>query len=73
MPRAQGIYVELPAVENDMTVVDIAHRVQRLKSQFKAKFDAKKMKQDDYYTNVKKSLSKTLSDVNPEAASPKTV
>ena len=65
MPRAQGIYVQLPPVANDITVVDIARRVQAKEGAFQAKFNAKKAKQDDYYTTQKKSLSESVSN-NPE-------
>ena len=47
--KAQNIYVELPPVENDMTLEDIAQRVQNNRVSFEKKFKTRKAKQDDYY------------------------
>lgn len=49
-----GMFVELDPVENDLTVEDIAWRIHTNRESFQAKFDARKAKQDDYYTNLKK-------------------
>lgn len=57
VPKAQNIFVELPAVENDLTLEDIAHRVEANRSQFENKFNKRKAKQDDYYLNLKRSIS----------------
>ena len=69
VPKAQNIYVELPEVEDDLTLEDIARRVEANKAQFEKKFKTRKAKQDDYYTNFKKSQSDqsfNSSDMNPE-------
>ena len=66
IPKAQDIYVELPEVANDLTLEDIARRVQANKAQFEKKFRSRKAKQDDYYTNHKtrqSSSSSTGSDI----------
>lgn len=47
--KANNIYVELPPVENDMTLEDIAERVAANKAAFQSKFDARKAKQDHYF------------------------
>ena len=57
VPKQQNIYVELPAVENDLTLEDIARRVEANRAQFETKFNKRKAKQDDYYVNLKKSIS----------------
>lgn len=57
VPKAQGIFEELPPVQNDLTLEDIAARVQTNKAAFEKKFKSKKAKQDDYYLNLKKSTS----------------
>ena len=56
VPKAQNIYVELPAVENDLTLEDIARRIEANRAQFETKFNKRKEKQDDYYVNLKKSV-----------------
>ena len=67
VPKAQNIFVELPPVANDMTVEDIAQRVQNNRADFEKKFQSKKAKQDDYYLNLKKSKSQMSSTgENPE-------
>ena len=66
------MYVELPEVENDLTLEDIARRVEANKAQFEKKFKSRKAKQDDYYTKHKSrqsSSSSAGSDVL-EASSP---
>ena len=40
-----------------MTVEDIAQRVADNRAQFEKKFETRKAKQDDYYLNLKKSVS----------------
>ena len=57
VPKAHNIYVELPAVENDLTLEDIARRVDANRAQFETKFKNRKARQDDYYINLKRSLS----------------
>ena len=57
VPKAQNIYVELPAVENDLTLEDIARRVHANRAQFETKFKNRKARQDDYYINLKRSQS----------------
>ena len=57
VPKAQNIFVELPAVENDLTLEDIARRVEANRDQFENKFNKRKAKQDDYYLNLKRSVS----------------
>jgi len=57
VPKAQNIYVELPPVENDLTLEDIARRIEANRAQFESKFNRRKAKQDDYYVNLKKSMS----------------
>ena len=44
VPRQQEIYVELPAVENDLTLEDIARRVEANRAQFEKKFKTRKAK-----------------------------
>ena len=44
-------------MENDLTVEDIAERVKNNKATFEKKFLTKKAKQNNYYTNLKKSVS----------------
>lgn len=51
MPREQGIFEELAPVENDLTVEDIASRVEKNRGLFEAKFNKKKSSQDAYYAN----------------------
>ena len=55
--KAQNIYVELPPVENDLTVEDIAQRIADNRASFESKFKTRKAKQDDYYLKYKKSSS----------------
>ena len=55
MPKALNIYVELPPVENDMTVEDIAQRVAANKDRYQAKFENRKARQDNYYSMLKQS------------------
>lgn len=57
VPKARNIYHELPPVDNDLTLEDIARRVEANKAQFESKYSRRKAKQDDYYVNLKKSLS----------------
>ena len=59
-------------MENDLTLEDIARRVEANKAQFEKKFKTRKAKQDDYYTNHKSRQSSlsSNSDINPEASSP---
>ena len=64
VPKAQGIYVELPAVENDLTLEDIARRIEANRAQFETKFNTRKARQDDYYVNLKKSVSQAAELVN---------
>lgn len=64
MPKAQNIFVELPPVENDLTVEDIAKRVLDNKSAFETKYNDRKARQDDYYLRLKKSISEVSE--NPE-------
>ena len=69
VPKAQNIYVELPAVENDLTLEDIARRIEANRAQFETKFNKRKEKQDDYYVNLKKSVSQmqaAADDSSPE-------
>ena len=47
-----------------MTVEDIAQRVAANRAQFEKKFKTRKEKQDDYYLNLKRSISS--SSENPE-------
>jgi len=42
VPKAQNIFVELPPVENDLTVEDIAKRVQDNKAAFETKYNDRK-------------------------------
>ena len=67
VPKAQNIYVELPPVENDMTLEDIAQRVQNNRASFEKKFKSRKAKQDDYYIKFKRSESSASEneDSNP--------
>lgn len=44
VPKQQEIYVELPAVENDLTLEDIARRVEANRAQFEKKFKTRKAK-----------------------------
>lgn len=46
-------------MENDLTLEDIARRVEVNRAQFETKFNNRKARQDDYYVNLKKSLSET--------------
>ena len=63
VPKALGIYVELPPVENDLTEEDIAQRIQNNnKAQFEAKFANRKAKHDNY--NLEE---KTVTYESPEA------
>ena len=64
VPKAQNIFVELPPVENDVTVEDIAKRVQDNKAAFETKYNDRKARQDDYYLRLKKSISEVSE--NPE-------
>ena len=57
VPKAQGIFTELPPVQNDLTLEDIAERVNAQRASFEKKFAAKKATQDDYYLRLKKSTS----------------
>lgn len=57
VPKEQGIFVELPPVANDLTLEDIAQRVAKNRASFEKKFAIKKASQDNYYLNLKKSLS----------------
>ena len=68
VPKAQNIFVELPPVENDMTLEDIAARVQANREKFEAKFKSRKVKQDDYYLRLKKTPSQIAAEggENPE-------
>ena len=68
VPKAQDIYLELPEVENDLTLEDIARRVEANKSQFEKKFKTRKAKQDEYYTSQKSRQSSLSSgsDINQE-------
>ena len=65
VPKAQNMFVELPAVQNDLTVEDIAQRIHDNKDKFEAKFAARKAKQDDYYLSKLGSLEVDESE-NPE-------
>ena len=44
VPKSQGIYTELPAVDNDLTLEDIARRIEANRSQFEKKFKSRKAK-----------------------------
>ena len=56
VPKEQKIFVEIPKIENDLTLEDIAKRVAANREAFEKKFNKKKSSQDDYYKN-KKSMS----------------
>ena len=56
VPKALNMYVELPAVQNDLTLEDIAMRVRENKASFEKKFATRKAKQDNYYENLKNSI-----------------
>merc|ERR1712083_822457 len=56
VPKEQKIYTELPKIENDMTLEDIARRVEANRAAFQAKFAKKTKSQDEYYAN-KQSVS----------------
>ena len=62
--KNQGIYVELPAIENDLTLEKIALRVAKNKASFEKKFTNRKAKQDSYY-----STKGRISEGTPEALS----
>ena len=68
-PKSQGIYVELPPVENDLTLEDIAQRIANNREAYSAKFNKRKAKQDDYYLNLKKSLSENPDALNAQQVS----
>ena len=53
-------------MQNDLTLEDIAARVQANRGAFEKKFKSKKAKQDDSYLNFKKSSSE-MSE-NPEGS-----
>ena len=57
VPKDQNIYIELPPVENDLTLEDIARRIDANRAQFVKKFKNKKARQDDCYINIKLSES----------------
>ena len=57
VPKDQNIYIELPPVENDLTLEDIARRIDANRAQFVKKFNNRKARQDDYYINIKLSES----------------
>ena len=61
VPKMQGIYTELPQIENDLTVEALAMRVKENKSQYMMKFSKKKSQQDMYYEN-KVHLDETASN-----------
>ncbi len=65
VPKSQNIFEELPPVENDLTVEDIAKRILDNKTAFESKFNKRKAMQDDYYFRLKKSVSQ-VQDENPE-------
>mmetsp|Transcript_36861 Transcript_36861/g.48418 ORF Transcript_36861/g.48418 Transcript_36861/m.48418 type:complete len:161 (-) Transcript_36861:133-615(-) len=55
VPKSLNIFVELPPVAHDLTVEDIALRVAANRDRYQAKFDNRKAKQDNYYSNLKQS------------------
>lgn len=69
VPKAKNMFIELPPVQNDLTVEDIAQRIYDNKAKFEAKFAARKAKQDDYYLN--KIGSFEVENENPETLTQK--
>ena len=60
VPKEQKIYVEIPKIEKDLTLEEIARRVKANREAFELKFEKKKQKQDDYY-KIKKPRSEASS------------
>ena len=44
MPKEQKIYVEIPKIEKDLTLEEIARRVKANREAFELKFEKKKQK-----------------------------
>ena len=51
VPKEQKIYTEIPKIEHDLTLEDIAKRVAANRAAFEKKFAKKKSSQDEYYKN----------------------
>ena len=67
--KEQGLYVELPQIEKDLTLEIIAKRVADNKASFEKKFKTRKAKQDNYYENKERIIEGTpeaKADINPE-------
>lgn len=54
--KEMGVYEEFD-VETDITVETIAERVVQNREKYKAKYDKKKVQQDNYYDNVKQYVA----------------
>ena len=56
VPKEMGIYEEFD-LDNNMTVETIAERVVVNREKYKAKYDKKKVQQDNYYDTVKQFVA----------------
>ena len=70
VPKEQGIYTELPKIENDLTLEQIALRVAQNRAAFQKKLVKKVASQNDYYRN-KKVLSECSTPSSVKKSSPK--